>query len=153
MSTQYSTALENFLAATGSLKAAIDNCLIDIWAGPVPAGPDLAVDGTCVKLVTISVGGAGTACTWDGSPANGVLSKTASEIWKGTIAASGTAAFFRIYVPTVGGTTDDGAAADTSAVFHRVQGSVGVNANFDMILPDVALVASNTQEIGTGQLL
>jgi hypothetical protein len=153
MATQYSTALENYIAGTGSLAAGLNNCLIKIFSGPIPTNADVAIDGSSVLLVTVSAGGAGTPCTWNAAAANGVLSKTTAETWTGTIAASGTASFFRIYVPALG--TDTGAAAEAASppVFHRVQGSCGVDVSSDMVMPSTTLTAGNAQSLGMAQLL
>lgn len=147
MTTLYSTGLKNHLAVTGSLLSALNNCLLDIYSGPVPASADDAVDGSSVKLCTISVGGAGTACTFETTATNGVLTKKASEAWSGSVAATGTASFWRLYVPA-----DTGATADASATYSRVQGTCGTDVTAEMVLPSVDLTSGNTQAINLFQV-
>lgn len=151
MATLFSTALKNYLAVTGGAKVALNSCEIGIFSGPVPATADAAIDASAVLLCTISVGGAGTGGTFSATAANGVLSKTSTETWQGTVAATGTASFWRMYVPSVG--SDNGQTADTSAAHCRVQGTVGTDVTADMVLPSAALTSGNTQAINQFQML
>jgi len=147
MSTIYSIALQNYIAATGSLRAAINNCNIDIYSGPVPANCEAAVTGSNTLLVTINNGG--TPGTFSATPTNGVLSKTSAETWSGTIANSGTATFFRLHVPA---SDSDSGAADSSDAFYRIQGAVGTDVTSEMVLPSTTLTSGNTQTINLFQL-
>lgn len=140
----FSTQLSNALLASGSLKSLIDTGKIYIYSGPVPATADDAIDGSCVLLVTVSNGGTGV--TFDGTPANGVLKKTTSETWSETIGTSGTASFYRLCVGS-----DDGSAASTTGNY-RVQGTIGTDASFDLVVPSTTLTSGNTQSIDTYQL-
>lgn len=144
---KFSTALNNYTNVTGSMKAALDNGLLDIYSGPVPASADAAIDVSCVKLCSISNGGDGTKLTFAGTSSNGVLTKTAAENWQGSVVASGSASFFRYYTGS-----DDGSSADASAAHPRVQGTVGTDVSSDMVLPSVALVSGNTQQISLFQV-
>jgi hypothetical protein len=147
MSTIYSTALLNYIAGTGSLYAAMNNLDVAIYSGPVPAACEDAITGSNTLLVTINNGG--TAGTLNATPTNGVLQKTSSENWTGTIAATGTATFFRAYIP---GSGDTGATADSSLTYHRIQGAVGTDVTSEMVLPSTALVSGNAQQINLFQL-
>lgn len=147
MNTLFSTALKNYLNVTGDMHDALNNGLLGIWSGPVPASADDAVDGSSVLLATISVGGTGTKCTFSPTSTGGVLVKTAAENWFGNVLATGTASFFRYYVGT-----DTGATADTTAANPRVQGNVGTDMNSEMVLPSVALTSGNTQAISDFQV-
>lgn len=144
---KFSTALLNHINVTGSIKSALDSGLLDIYSGPVPESADAAIDESCVKLATISVGGDGTKLTFSGTSSNGVLTKTAAETWQGSVLATGTASFFRYYVPS-----DDGSSADASAAHPRVQGTVGTDISSDMVLPSTSLTSGNTQQISVFQI-
>lgn len=87
--------------------------------------------------------------TFQTASSNGVLQKTTAEDWKGTVLATGTATFFRYYIP---GDSDDGTTADTAATYKRIQGNVGEDMTFDMELPSPDLVANNTQAISQFQI-
>lgn len=116
MTVKKSTGLAAHIAATGSIKAALDDCFIYIYSGTEPATADAALSGNTL-LVTISVDGDGeTGLTFDGTPVDGVLVKTAAEDWKGTVVADGTATFFRMAAaePTGASTSD-----------KRLQGDIG----------------------------
>lgn len=56
MTLRFSPALQNFVAENGSWKDAFDNGSIEIYTGPQPATPDLAVTGTLLAIVTASSG-------------------------------------------------------------------------------------------------
>lgn len=116
MTAKKSTGLAAYLAVTGSIKDALDGCFIYVYSGTEPATADAALSGNTL-LFTVSVGGDGsTGLTFDGTPVNGVLVKTAAEDWKGTVVANGTASFFRMAATAPTG-------ASTSDV--RLQGDVG----------------------------
>lgn len=141
-----STGLANYIGATGSIKAALDGGFLYLFSGPVPAAADDAVDASCVQLVKISVGGDGTTgLTFDGTPSGGVLSKTASESWSGTISATGTATFFRFCEAG-----DDPTTASTTA--KRIQGTVGTTVSSDAVLNSADLTSGNAQDIKLFQI-
>ena len=56
MTLRFSPALQNFVAAEGSWKDAIDEGSIEIRSGTQPATPDLAVTGTLLATITSSAG-------------------------------------------------------------------------------------------------
>jgi hypothetical protein len=116
MTVKKSTGLAAHLAVTGSIKAALDDAFIWIYSGTEPATADAALSGNTL-LAKISVGGDGsTGLTFDATPVNGVLVKTAAETWQGTVVADGTASFFRMAA------TDPSAASTTE---KRLQGDIG----------------------------
>lgn len=141
-----STGLANYIATTGSLKAALDGGFLLLFSGPVPATADEAVDASSVMLCKISVGGNGTTGLTFATPASGgILSKTASETWQGTVAATGTATFWRFCAAG-----DAGMAA--SSTIARLQGTVGTTVASEGVLSSVDLVSGNTQDIGLFQV-
>lgn len=128
MTLRLSTGLVNQLMDTGSFKSIFDNsggggnagCLIDIYTGSQPAAADDASTGTL--LVTISVSGAGTGCTFEASAGTnpGELEKNAAETWSGTAVATGTAGWFRLRRKA-----DAGTASSTTE--PRVDGAIGTS--------------------------
>jgi hypothetical protein len=141
-----STGLATFLAVTGSLKSALDNGFLYLFSGPVPASADDAIDGTSVMLAKVSIGSGGTVgLTFDPTAPGGVLTKTDAEVWSSTIAATGTATFYRFCEAA-----DNGQTASTT--YKRVQGTVGTTVASDGVLNSVALTAGNTQNISLFQI-
>lgn len=137
MTAKVSTGLRNALMVTGSFKSLMDGCKLRIYAGAVPATADAALGGATL-LCTVSNDATATGLTFDGSPSNGVISKTAAEIWRGVNAASGTATFYRLEEDT-----DDGTLSTTR---KRVQGTVAV-AGGGLNLSSVSLVAAASQTV------
>lgn len=141
-----STGLATHLAVTGSLKAALDSGFLFLFSGPVPASADAAIDGSSVMLAKLTVGGDGsTGLTFSATAAGGVLVKTSSEAWSATIAATGTATFYRFCEAG-----DAGTALSTTA--KRVQGTVGTTIASDGVLVSTALVAGQMQNVSIFQI-
>lgn len=109
-----STGLRTSMLGSQSLRDRLSLGVINIYSGVEPATADAAATGTL--LCTIRNGGVGI--TMD-VPSNGVIQKTAAEVWQGTNVASGTATYYRHVA--VG---DTGAASTSEA---RVQGSIAVS--------------------------
>ena len=118
MSLKESTGLRDHLLATGSFKAAMDGGLLNIYAGPVPATADAALDPSNALLCVISDAGTGTGLNMGAAAVDGVLQKDAAQVWSGTNAASGIATFYRHVA-----TGDDGSLSTTAT---RLQGSIAV---------------------------
>lgn len=135
MTLKISTGLRTAVLVTGSLKAALDAKLVYIYGGAVPADADAAL-GSATLLCTISVGGVGTGVTFESTPVDGALVKTAAETWSGTNAATGTATFWRIAA-----SADDGTASTTAV---RVQGTFGGSSG---LLSNPALTSGAPQTI------
>lgn len=116
MTLKISTGLRNAVLVTGSLRSRVNGKIIRIYGGSVPATANAALGGATL-LCTVSVGGTGTGVTFEATPVDGALVKTAAETWSGTNVATGTATFWRLV-----DTGDDGTLS-TSA--ERVQGTFG----------------------------
>lgn len=141
-----STGLASHVAVTGSLKDALDAGFLYLFSGPVPASADAAIDGSSVLLAKISVGGDGTTgLTFAATSTDGVLTKTGAETWEGTVAATGTATFWRFCEAG-----DAGTAASTTA--KRLQGTVGTTVASELILVSAALTSGNNQTISVFQV-
>lgn len=131
MSFKISTGLRNHLLVTGSVKAGLDGGVLNIYAGTEPSSADDAL-GAATLLCTISNAGAGTGINFDATATAGVLVKSTSETWSGTIVASGTAAFYRFV-----SLTDD---ATSSTTFKRLQGTVGT-LNADLLVSNTTFTS------------
>jgi hypothetical protein len=144
-----STGLANGMCVTSSMKeqlegASGDGFLIDIYSGTRPATPDLAATGT--KLVTISLGSAGTAIHLGTTAASGVVAKASAETWGGNGLATGTAGYFRIRTGADTGATDstsavriDGTVATSGGDMNLTGTSVAVGAPFIISAASISL--------------
>lgn len=137
MATKFSTGLRNYVLVTGSLKGALDGGKIIIYSGAEPATADAAL-GSATPLVTITDNGGAGGLTIATTASAGVVSKDATQVWRGTVGTSNTATFFR-YVKT----GDSGASSTTDI---RIQGTVAL-AGADLNLSSVDLVATAIQSI------
>lgn len=136
MALKLSTGLRDYIAATGSLRAALNSGFIKIYSGTPPASANAALGSAGINtlLVTISDNAGADGLTFEATPADGVLSKTIGQTWKGVVASSGLATFFRWVM-----TGDDGLAS-TSAI--RMQGDVAtLNAELNLANPNLVSTA------------
>lgn len=138
MALKTSTGLRNYVLASGSLKAALDNGFIKIYSGTPPASADEAIGGGNVLLCTVSVNSTGTGITFDATATSGAISKATAEVWSGVNSSSGTATFYRHVT-----STDDGT---TSSTQRRIQGTVAL-AGGEMNLSSVGLTSGATQTV------
>lgn len=143
MDLKLSTGLANAVVASSSLKAALAGAHLYIYAGTMPASADAALPGDAVLLCDVS-GPTAAALNWDGVPVNGALMKDSTQAWSGVNAATGTATFFRLALPS-----DTGTASGTAI---RLQGDVAT-AGAALNLSSVALVAGATQTINYASLV
>lgn len=130
---KYSTGFRNAVLDTGSVKGTFDGGFLKVYSAPtaVPASADAAI-GDAVLLVTFSDNAGAGGLNLATAAASGSIAKLSSQTWKGTAAATGTAAFFR-YVQT----GDTGALSTTA---KRIQGTVGV-AGADMNLSSTSITS------------
>lgn len=136
MSLKISTALANYLAVTGSMKGALDGGKMYVYAASaIPDTADEALSGATLLATVTESGDGSTGLTYESTASNGVIQKSASEVWK-TLAANitaGTALFYRFCVGS-----DDGSGA-AGASDYRTQGSIGTDISFDLTVPSTAL--------------
>lgn len=135
MSIKISTVLANQLASGGNLAASLSGGKLYVYGAPEPADADAAATGATL-LATITNNGDGTTGLTFATPAaNGVINKTAAEVWKCLAAniTAGTAVFYRFCVGT-----DNGSAAAVAGNY-RVQGTIGTDMSADLVLPSTAL--------------
>lgn len=135
-----STGLRNALLGTGSLKAALANGFVKVYAcapADIPATADAAITGSHTLLWTVYGDGISAGLNL-GTASGGVIGKDAGETWAGTVVATGNAVFCRFV-----GASDTGAASTTEP---RLQGTVGV-AGADLNLSSIALTSGETKQI------
>jgi hypothetical protein len=124
-----STGLWNYMLATGSMKAALADSELRIYAGTEPTRADDSI-GSATLLCTVL--NAGDGVNFDTTAVARVLVKAPAESWSSNNVATNTATFFRHVLNA------DTGAASTSAL--RIQGTVGAGGA-DLNLDDVALVS------------
>ena len=136
-----STGLRNAMLGTTSMKGALADGFIHIYACTlpnVPATADAAINpGVHTKLLTVYGDGISAGLNL-GAASSGAIGKDPGETWSGTVLASGSAMFFRFV-----GATDTGAASTTAP---RLQGRVGISGA-ELNISALALTAGQTQAI------
>jgi hypothetical protein len=132
-----STGFRNAMLASGAVPA-LNGKVIKIFAGStIPDSADDALPAGTTLLCTISVDDNGTGLSF-GTAAGGQVTKSSSEVWSGSVMASGTAAFFRM--------EDAADAGAASATAIRIQGTIGLDGA-DMNFGTTALIAGNLRQI------
>lgn len=126
MGIKTSIGLERTLLEGSDMRTALNGVVIDVYQGTMPTSPEDPCTGT--KLLTFSLNDTGAGCSFGPLPASPsvTLSKTSSEVWSGTVTASGTAQYFRLRK-----VADNANAQSNTAI--RIDGTVG-SASGDMIL-------------------
>lgn len=154
MSLKISTATANGLANSVGIKEQFDGGFLYLFAGPVPASADEALD-----LVTLHSGVAKftesddgtTGLTFD-APVDGFIGKATAEAWEATIDITGfhgsdttiEPTFFRYCMGA-----DDGSGAANTTTGYRLQGTVGsINGGFDLGCNPTTFTDGTTREIG-----
>lgn len=145
MAITFSKTLANLiLGFTGGsdFKTALGTGFLEIYSGTRPANPETDEDGAGqVKLVIITNASGATGVTFEDASAvgDGVISKTAAEVWSGTVLASGLASWFRFYA----------AGHDTGAdtTHSRFDGSCGSAGTEDLVLANATLASGATLTI------
>ena len=134
-----STGLAKAQLDAGSMTTNLTGVVMKIYSAPttVPATADDAIPGDSVLLTTIT-GPAAETLEFEASAVLNTLEKLSTQVWNGTNAATGTAAFFRFAMVA------DAGASSTTAI--RMQGSVGV-AGKDLNLSSVSLTSGAVQTI------
>lgn len=137
MSTRHSVGLMNNMLA--ALKTDLDGGFLFVWAGPVPATPDEALDTATLhtQLVKMSVNGDGSTGLTFEAPAAGVLAKESTEVWKGPVAFDGVSSGASSLVPTFWRFCQAGDAGRTAATTQgRLQGRCGPGQELVFVDPN-----------------
>lgn len=129
----FSTGLKTAVLTTDSLRAALLNGKLQVYAGPtLPVSPDDPLPGDQTLLVDYTdTDSGGFDLTFEAAVSAGALVKTAAQVWQGAALANGTATWFR-YTKT-----GDNGLLSTTAI--RVQGTVG-GAGADLFLATTNMV-------------
>lgn len=138
MAFQVSTGLRNYVAATGSLRAALQTCVMKIYDGALPANADEAIGGATLLCIITGDNDGTSPLEFEAAPVNGVLVKSTSQVWEGENVDDGVSRFFRFE------TLADGGGLSTTAI--RAQGRcdlVGAELN----LTNTTLVSGAPQII------
>lgn len=136
MGLKISTALANGLLSGNDFAALMNGGKMYVYAGSaVPATADEALSGATKLAVVTDNGDGSTGLTFATPAANGVIQKTAAEVWKCLAAniVAGSALFYRFCVGS-----DDGSGAASSSNY-RFQGTVGIDMSFDLTVPSTNL--------------
>lgn len=138
MNLSISTALANQLLGGNDLASTLSGGKMYVYAGAVPANADAAAAGATLLATVTESGDGGTGLTFATPAAGGVLQKTAAEEWKCLAAniTDGTAAFYRFCAGS-----DDGSGAASSGNY-RLQGTIGTDMSYDLIVPGTELSTS-----------
>ena len=137
MALRLSTGLRNAMLGTGSFKTIMQNGVIRVFSGVQPTSADDAEAATVLLEISVSSGTftAGTATNGVnfGTPADGALAKSSSEVWSGVASASGTAGWFRFYANdmTTGATTTAARFDGSAYKPHHVEGGLLVAPDKD----------------------
>lgn len=127
-------------AAGDTLSDALNDGQLNIYAGTPPADADASI-GAATLLVVISDNSQAIAATtgldFDAAAA-GAVSKAAAQTWSGTVAVTGTAAFYRFIQQA-----DTGVLSTTE---KRIQGSIST-VGADLNLSNTTLTSAGTQTI------
>ena len=137
MTIKTSTGLRNAMMATGSFRTVMNECVMNIYAGSIPATSDASLGGATL-LCTVTNDATATGLTFEATATDGALTKTVAEVWRGVNVASGAATFYRLETAA-----DDGLASTTQS---RVQGVIGV-AGADLNLSSTSLISAASQTI------
>lgn len=157
MAIKVSLGLRNALLSNGGVKENLDAGFLYVFAGPVPADADAALDmatsHTEVAKITVNDDGT-TGLTFD-APVNAVLNKAAAETWEGTINLDGfdagptvTPSFFRFV-----SAADNGRGAGGTTA-KRIQGTAGgpsSGADLDVGSDTVTDNGTNSILVGTAR--
>ncbi|KTT33816.1 hypothetical protein SB18R_03265 [Pseudomonas oryzihabitans] len=121
-----------------AFKSLFDGSVLNVYSGTVPTSADAALPSDATLLCSISKEGTGAGISFDSDVSQGVLVKNSSEIWSGTVVASGKATFFRLQKPN-----DDGSASTTLA---RLQGTTAL-IDADLNLSSLDFVPGNERRM------
>lgn len=140
MTLKVSRGLRNSMLTAGSFKSimeANDNCKLQIYSGTPPSTAREAVPAGAVLLVEITEDD-DTGLLFDSAASQGVLAKDPNQVWQGTVANDGEAAWYRLVADG-----DSGNASDTEP---RLQGEIA-QSGAELNLSEVQLTSGAVQTI------
>lgn len=133
----FSTGLRDDMLDTSPFKTLMDDGFLVLYNGTAPASADAALSGNTVLLTYSDNGGAG-GLDFAAAAASGTITKDLTQVWKGTVAVTGTPTFWRFILAA-----DTGALSTTE---KRIQGTVGT-VNADLNLSSLSLTALEVKTI------
>lgn len=146
MSFMISEALRDAILATSHVKSQLDGLVIHIYGSTVdqstansliPSSAD-AASSAADLLSTITVDAGATTLSFEATPVNGALVKTATETWRGINSATGFASFYRLEESA------DTRAADSGEI--RCQGTCG-ELGTDLVIASSSMTSGSEQRI------
>lgn len=134
-----------------AVKSALDGGRLYLFAGPVPASPEDALDmvasHTRLAVLTVDNDGA-TGLTFDAAT-GGLLPKAAAEEWLGTVLFSGKDDGLTELAPTFFRFGAAGDTCESATTDPRLQGTVGGPASAaDLKLGAATLIENGTNTVG-----
>lgn len=126
-----STGLRSGIATGGSLYDLLNECLLRVYSGPEPASANADL-GSAVLLCEVSAGGTGDPLEFESTAVDGVLVKSAAQVWTGDNLDDGDPLFFRLVK-----VADTGTSSTTEV---RLQGSSG-GLGKDMFIASLPLAS------------
>lgn len=137
-------------AAAAGIKTELDGGFMYYFTGSVPASADDALDmvsdHTQVAMLSVDNDGA-TGLTFE-TPTDGVLNKTTSEAWSGTVAFDGTEDAESTLTPTFFRLCQSGDNGRGAGAAPRVQGTLGgPSSTADIKLASATVTANGTNTV------
>lgn len=148
---QLSSALRTAMLDNAGVSEQLTGGKIYVFAGPVPANADAALDmaSSHTLVAIISDAGGSGGLNFDAA-SGGVLPKQASQTWEGLVAFDGAQAASSSLAATFWrfcASGDDGRSAGGSSTY-RIQGTAGgPNAAAEMDVGADALIANGTNKV------
>ena len=147
MAERRSTGLRNLVGSPGgkSYGDALAAGVLRIFSGAQPLSADDTETGTLLVEITVdggvfTPGNAAHGLHFDNA-ADGIIPKLASELWQGTVVATGYAGWFRFYA------NDRVTGASTTAV--RMDGAISTGTNSEIQMSNTKLTIGETPIIDT----
>lgn len=137
-------------AAANGVSTALTGGQVFLYAGPVPANANAALDmvSSHTEVAILTVDGEGTGLSFDPST-DGFLYKSALEVWKGLVSFDGADAGETTLTPTFFRFVASGDNPREEGTDPRLQGTVsGQNGNGDMKLVSPTVTANGSNEVG-----
>lgn len=140
-------------AMLAAMKAELDGGFLYLFAGPVPAGPSVALDlgSTHTQVAVLSESGDGiTGLTFD-APSGGLMVKAGAETWEGLVAFDGAEDGETTLSPTFFRFCPDGDDGRGAGAGPRLQGLVGgPSSGADLRIGADTVTANGTNTVGVG---
>lgn len=138
MAFKFSTGLRKHQIYDGSIKDALEDCVIRLYSGTVPDSPNSQLGVGNNLLCEINASGEAVRFQPFSASNPTVLTKDLSQSWQGEVLEGGTVTFFRL--------CKQGDTGSESNSDIRIQGTVG-GPSHDLIISNSELVEGAIQRI------